>query len=366
MEGLPMLSCLIQHTLKSLCTYCSSSDSSADNASTKWVYAVFWRIMPRIYPPPKWDHEGGVLDRAKGNKRNWILVWEDGFCDLHECERVGNDGFLKGRFGANIFFKLSHEVYNYGEGLIGKVAADNSHRWVFKDGSNEHDPSFLSSWNASIDPQPKAWDLHFSSGIKTIAIISVREGIIQLGSFDKILEDMNLVISIQRKFSYLRSIPGLFSMQRPFSTLQHPYNSLKHKSLVGCSTIGSNEAQQLNGSKTILGGESQPHKGPGWSFGPSYSMLENSGGGNNGLPFWPIPPLLPSSMGLHLDKMASYNTTDPTHVRNDVVNQYIRDKRCPVEELDQERKPNIFSPNPGLVVELGIGPQESDVKSRLS
>ncbi|GKC60725.1 hypothetical protein Tco_1088323 [Tanacetum coccineum] len=149
-------------------------------------------------------------------------------------------------------------------------------------------------------------------------------------------------------------------MQRPFST------PLKHKSLVGRSTIGSNEAQQLNGSKAILGGESQPHKGPGWSFGPSYSMLENSGCGNNGLPFWPIPPLLPSSMGLHLDKMASYNTTDPTHVRNDVVNQYIRDKRCPVEELDQERKPNIFSPNPGLVVELGIGPQESDVKSRLS
>lgn len=45
-----------------------------------------------------------------------ILVWEDGFCDLDECERVGKDRFLKGRFGADIFFKLSHEVYNYGEG----------------------------------------------------------------------------------------------------------------------------------------------------------------------------------------------------------------------------------------------------------
>lgn len=41
--------------------------------------------------------------------------------------------------------------------LIGKVAADNSHRWVFKDGSNEQstDPSFLSSWNATIDPVSK-------------------------------------------------------------------------------------------------------------------------------------------------------------------------------------------------------------------
>ena len=44
-----------------------------------------------------------------------ILVWEDGFCDFHECERAGS-GYVKGRFGADIFFKMSHEVYNYGEG----------------------------------------------------------------------------------------------------------------------------------------------------------------------------------------------------------------------------------------------------------
>lgn len=176
----------------------------------------------------------------------------------------------------------------------------------------------------------------------------------------QILEDLNLVISIQRKFSYLRSIPGLFSSQRPIITLQHPYNSIKHKSLVGGSTMGSDEAQQLIGSKAIHG-----HKGPGWPFGPSYGMLENGGGGANGLPFWPIPPLLPSNIGCHLDKMASYNTA-PAQICNDVVNQYVRDKRCRVKEPDQERKPNVFSPNPGLVVELGTGPQESDVKSQLS
>lgn len=36
--------------------------------------------------------------------------------------------------------------------LVGKVAADNSHKWVFSDSPNENDPSFSSSWNASIDP----------------------------------------------------------------------------------------------------------------------------------------------------------------------------------------------------------------------
>lgn len=44
-----------------------------------------------------------------------ILVWEDGYCDFYECEREGS-GYVKGRFGADIFFKMSHEVYNFGEG----------------------------------------------------------------------------------------------------------------------------------------------------------------------------------------------------------------------------------------------------------
>ena len=34
---------LLQHTLRSLCAH--------DDA--QWVYAVFWRILPRNYPPPK-------------------------------------------------------------------------------------------------------------------------------------------------------------------------------------------------------------------------------------------------------------------------------------------------------------------------
>ncbi|KAK1427444.1 hypothetical protein QVD17_16130 [Tagetes erecta] len=339
MEGLPMLTCLIQHTLKTLCT-CSSSD---DNTSNKWVYSVFWRILPRIYPPPKWDVEGSVHDRAKGNKRNWILVWEDGFCDLDECERVGNDGSSNVGFGADIFFKLSHEVYNYGEGLIGKIAADNSHKWVFKDGLNEHDPSFISSWNASIDPQPKAWELHFTSGIKTIAIISTREGIIQLGSFDKIIEDLNLVLSIQRKFSYLRTIPGLFSIQRPISTVQQTYNPLKHK-----STTGPDEAQQLIEPKVNVHEERQPKKGPICSLGSGYVTQESMRVGSHGLPLWPIPPLLPYNFG-------SFDH----HFRN----QSLWDQ-------DIEIKPLCLNPSQEFVMELGLGPsrvaQENDVKSQLN
>ncbi|KAL8225921.1 hypothetical protein R6Q57_018478 [Mikania cordata] len=333
MEGLPLLTCLTQHTLKTLCSCSSSHDN---NSSNKWVYSVFWRILPRIYPPPKWDCEGGVLDRAKGNKRNWILVWEDGFCDLDECERVRDDGTLKGAFGADVFFKLSHEVYNYGEGLVGKIAADNSQRWVFKDGLNEHHPSFNSSWNASIDPQPKAWECHFNSGIKTIAIISVKEGIIQLGSFDKILEDLNLVLNIQRKFSYLRTIPGLFSIQRPLSDK---------------TIIGSNEAQQITRSKVNIHDlDNHPHKGLIWSFGSGYMNPESLLVASHDPQFSPIPPLLPHNFGSH-DHVAC--------MRNYGFIPSLKYKTSRVEDPNQEGKPRCIDigPNPEPLIELGFGPK---------
>lgn len=35
--------------------------------------------------------------------------------------------------------------------LLGKVAADNSHRWVYSDIQNGCEPNYIGSWNASID-----------------------------------------------------------------------------------------------------------------------------------------------------------------------------------------------------------------------
>ncbi|XP_030495405.2 protein RICE SALT SENSITIVE 3 [Cannabis sativa] len=307
---LPMLNCLLQHTLRNLCAYSDSSTSS------KWVYAVFWRTSPRNYPPPKWDYGGGALERSKGNKRNWILVWEDGFCDFYECEQAGS-GYVKGRFGADVFFKLSHEVYNYGEGLVGKVAADNSHKWIFRDPSNEGDPSFISSWNLSVEPQPRAWESQFKSGIQTIALISVREGIIQLGSFDKIVEDLNLVINIQRKFTYLQSIPGVFSMQRPYLSIQHHYSLKPNTQTIethqDSSPLSIHEKRQSTGLKRLFNEISDDF--PTKSINLGWNTPQNGISGSSTL--WPVPPLLPSmscSLGALLSKLPSvfpnYNFTE--------------------------------------------------------
>ncbi|KAJ6793593.1 putative transcription factor MYC2-like [Iris pallida] len=221
---------LLQHTLRSLCI-------QADNS--QWVYAVFWRILPRNYPPPNWDLQGGVYDRTRGNRRNWILVWEDGFCNFvaSSCDQAATEpgasssaasvetGHLVRGLQPELFFKMSHEIYNYGEGLIGKVAADHSHKWVYKEPSDQESTNFLSSWNIPADSQPRTWEAQFQSGIKTIALIAVREGVVQLGSVNKVMEDLSYVILVRKKFAYLDSIPGVL--------LPHPSSSAS-----GIPTIG--------------------------------------------------------------------------------------------------------------------------------
>ncbi|KAL8161582.1 hypothetical protein V2J09_013071 [Rumex salicifolius] len=211
---------LLQHTLRSLCS----------QENSQWVYAVFWRILPRNFPPPKWDVHGGAYDRSRGNRRNWILVWEDGFCnfaastnaEFNSCDHprpsaYGNCEFQQFEgLQPEIFFKMSHEIYNYGEGLIGKVAADHSHKWIHKE-ADEQEINFLSTWHNSMDSHPRTWEAQFQSGIKTIALIAVREGVVQLGAMQKASEDLNYVVTLRRKFGLIESIPG--------ALLPHPSSS---------------------------------------------------------------------------------------------------------------------------------------------
>ncbi|XP_042058549.1 protein RICE SALT SENSITIVE 3-like isoform X1 [Salvia splendens] len=196
---------LLQHTLRSLCIH----------ESSQWVYAVFWRILPRNYPPPKWD------DRSRGVRKNWILVWEDGFCNFAACGGEMKESGLQ----PDIFFKMSHEIYNYGEGLIGKVAADHSHKWIHRE-PNDQEINFLSAWHNSADSHPRTWEAQFRSGIKTIALIAVREGVIQLGAVHKVVEDLSYVVLLRKKLIYIESIPGVLLPHPSSSSSSSPYASV--------------------------------------------------------------------------------------------------------------------------------------------
>ncbi|KAK1297686.1 hypothetical protein QJS10_CPB15g01835 [Acorus calamus] len=126
-----------------------------------------------------------------------ILVWEDGFCNFAASLAADVDPTVYGQnlrgLQPEIFFKMSHEIYNYGEGMVGKVAADHTHKWVFNEPQEQEEINFLSAWNNPAD--------------STIALIAVREGVVQLGAINK----------LRKKFAYLESIPGVF--------LPHPSSS---------------------------------------------------------------------------------------------------------------------------------------------
>ncbi|GAV90624.1 bHLH-MYC_N domain-containing protein [Cephalotus follicularis] len=254
---------LLQHTLRSLCIH----------GDSQWVYAVFWRILPRNYPPPKWDGQG-AYDRSRGNRRNWILVWEDGFCNFAASTAEINSGDCPSSsvYGncefqhyqglqPELFFKMSHEIYNYGEGLIGKVAADHSHKWIFKE-PNDPDINILSAWHNSADSQPRTWEAQFQSGIKTIALIAVREGVVQLGAVNKVVEDLSYVVLLRKKFGYIESIPGVL--------LPHPSSSAYPLKIDGYGTPDTWHFQNLPATPT----EYYNHSNQPMKITPSMSSLE--------------------------------------------------------------------------------------------
>ncbi|KAG6426378.1 hypothetical protein SASPL_110601 [Salvia splendens] len=157
----------------------------------------------------QWDGQGGVYDRSRGVRKNWILVWEDGFCNFAaSAGEVKECGSEYQGLQPDLFFKMSHEIYNYGEGLIGKVAADHTHKWIHKE-PNDQEINFLSAWHNSADSHPRTWEAQFRSGIKTIALIAVREGVIQLGAVHKVVEDLSYVVLLRKKLIYIESIPGV-------------------------------------------------------------------------------------------------------------------------------------------------------------
>ncbi|XP_072093129.1 uncharacterized protein [Arachis hypogaea] len=174
--------------------------------------------------------KGLMIDQeeTEGTGKLRILVWEDGFCNFAASAAAPE---INSGLQPELFFKMSHEIYNYGEGLIGKVAADHSHKWIYKE-PNEQEINFLSAWHNSADSHPRTWEAQFQSGIKTIALIAVREGVVQLGAVHKVIEDLSYVVLLRKKFSYIESIPGVL-LPHPSSSA-YPY---KVEGVVGYGNI---------------------------------------------------------------------------------------------------------------------------------
>lgn len=149
------------------------------------------------------------------------------------------------------------------------------------------------------------------------------------------MEDLNLVISLQRKFSYLQSIPGVFAVQRPYLPIQHPYilkpSNTQNMIINGSSTSTGVGAKRLINQtladddhhhhdsqmiKSINLGWNTPQNGVGLGLASSSISVPD--------PNWPNPfppPLLPSiscSLGALLSKLPSVS---PSPYINDAIHE---------------------------------------------
>ncbi|WVZ68515.1 hypothetical protein U9M48_017448, partial [Paspalum notatum var. saurae] len=82
--------------------------------------------------------------------------------------------------------------------LMGKVASDKCHKWVFKEPS-ECEPNISNYWQSSFDA--------------TIAVIQAGHGLLQLGSCKIIPEDLHFVLRMRHMFESLGYQSGFFLSQ---------------------------------------------------------------------------------------------------------------------------------------------------------
>ncbi|KAG5043580.1 hypothetical protein GLYMA_03G161800v4 [Glycine max] len=152
--------------------------------NTHWNYAIFWKLKHRA---------------------RMILTWEDAYysnpddydsSENKHCqktlEQIGCGKFSHSALELAVA-KMSYHAYSLGEGIIGQVAVTGKHRWICAD--NQVAGSGLSFEFAD------GWQSQFSAGIRTIAVVAVVPlGVVQLGSLNKVIEDMEFVTHIRNLF----------------------------------------------------------------------------------------------------------------------------------------------------------------------
>ncbi|XP_039045230.1 transcription factor bHLH157-like isoform X2 [Hibiscus syriacus] len=143
----------LKQTLKNLC--CSNG----------WSYGVFWRF----------DHRNSRL-----------LTMEDAYYEQQMTPLI-DDMVLK--------------FHILGEGIIGQAAFTGKHQWIFSDQ--------FSSGNENIFQDESQLQDQFSSGIKTIVVVSVgRLGVVQFGSTKKIFERLEFLAETENLFHDTGSCHG--------------------------------------------------------------------------------------------------------------------------------------------------------------
>ncbi|XP_061349323.1 transcription factor LHW-like [Gastrolobium bilobum] len=177
---------LLKEALKTLC------------GRDQWSYAVFWKIgcqnsklliweecyyepVPCPFPPRNFGTSNLPYQNGEGCWFSSEIQKEDRVCSLINKMTVNNS------------------VIVAGEGIIGRAAFTGSHQWILNNFTND-----------ACTPEVSAEVHHqFSAGMQTVIVIPVLpHGVVQLGSFLPIMENMGFVNDVKSLILQLGCVPG--------------------------------------------------------------------------------------------------------------------------------------------------------------
>ncbi|XP_047325608.1 transcription factor bHLH155-like isoform X2 [Impatiens glandulifera] len=205
----------LQQALRSLCY------------NSDWKYAVFW----------KFKHQSRMM-----------LTWEDAYYDNNHEQQNLSEGMCSSGTGNALsdwhahdplglaVAKMTYHVYSLGEGVVGQVAVTGKHMWILAD-------NHITDYNSTIE-HCDGWQAQFSAGIKTVVVVPISPyGVIQLGSLNKVSEDLKLVNHMRQLFLVLQdSSVESISIMASYIT----------RSSLSLSQIGSvNKDKIFSGSSTF-------------------------------------------------------------------------------------------------------------------
>ncbi|KAK7261166.1 hypothetical protein RIF29_27471 [Crotalaria pallida] len=185
---------LLKEALQTLC------------ARNHWSYAVFWKIgsnnsklliWEECYyeplPSPSPAHIFGTSN----------LPYQDGEgCWFSSVSQSSEPGFQEEDRVCSLINKMTinNSVNVTGEGVIGRAAFTGNHQWIL-----------LDNFTRDAYPPEVFAELHhqFLSGMQTVAIIPVLpHGVVQVGSFLPIMEDLGFVNDVKGLILQLGCVPG--------------------------------------------------------------------------------------------------------------------------------------------------------------
>ncbi|CAI8592821.1 unnamed protein product [Vicia faba] len=185
---------LLKEVLKTLC------------GRNQWSYAVFWKIGCNnsklliweecYYEPFSHPSAHGIVGMSNVRNPN-----EEG-CWFSSEFQSSHQGIQEEDRVSSLINKLSvnNLVVVAGEGIIGRTAFTNSHQWIL-----------LNSFAKDAYPPEVYAEMHlqFSAGMQTVAVIPVLpHGVVQLGSFLPIMENMGFVYEVKSLILQLGCIPN--------------------------------------------------------------------------------------------------------------------------------------------------------------